>query len=170
MKHQIEKRLSPDYPLKSMKKMKFQLVLDGEPDNYVRERYTSNGNRFYNKKGKEMKLLKKQALELLEKEKSFSVMKELLEEKDNLYYVSISAIFYLPTGISGSKTMRTLKNQGILKPAKIPDIDNFSKFLLDSMHGVFYDNDSRVIELNSKKLYSEEPRTELSVTIEYLEN
>ena len=48
---------------------------------------------------------------------------------------------------------------------KTPDIDNYDKFIIDCLHNLVYDNDKRLIYINSSKKYSLHPRTELSVSI-----
>ena len=35
----------------------------------------------------------------------------------------------------------------------MPDVDNLSKFILDAMNEVFYEDDRQVVELNSHKEY-----------------
>ena len=43
---------------------------------------------------------------------------------------------------------------GIERPAKKPDIDNVAKAFLDAMNGTIYLDDTQVVELNIKKVYS----------------
>jgi Holliday junction resolvase RusA-like endonuclease len=40
------------------------------------------------------------------------------------------------------------------KPCKKPDIDNIAKTYLDAMNGVIFVDDTQVIDLHVKKLYS----------------
>ena len=40
------------------------------------------------------------------------------------------------------------------RPAKKPDIDNVAKAFLDAMNGTVYLDDTQVVELNIKKVYS----------------
>jgi Holliday junction resolvase RusA-like endonuclease len=40
------------------------------------------------------------------------------------------------------------------KPCKKPDIDNIAKTYLDAMNGVIFKDDTQVIDLHVKKLYS----------------
>ena len=37
-----------------------------------------------------------------------------------------------------------------------PDVDNLAKFVLDSLNGVLYDDDSQVVTLNATKMYDNE--------------
>ena len=43
---------------------------------------------------------------------------------------------------------------GAERPAKKPDIDNIAKAFLDAMNGTVYLDDTQVVELNIKKIYS----------------
>jgi Holliday junction resolvase RusA-like endonuclease len=67
----------------------------------------------------------------------------------------------------------TGKNKDVLKPNAInyhivtPDIDNLCKFIFDSFNGVFWRDDSLICTLLSEKVYSNNPRTIISIqTIE----
>ena len=46
---------------------------------------------------------------------------------------------------------------GMLVPAKKPDIDNFSKLILDCLTGILYQDDAQVVDLFCSKRYSENP-------------
>lgn len=58
---------------------------------------------------------------------------------------------------------RTGKNAGVLKDnapiacTKRPDIDNYVKFVMDALNGVFWIDDSQIFSLYSVKQYSETP-------------
>jgi Holliday junction resolvase RusA-like endonuclease len=43
---------------------------------------------------------------------------------------------------------------GLEKPCKKPDIDNIAKTFLDGMNGVIFKDDTQVIDLHVKKVYS----------------
>jgi Holliday junction resolvase RusA-like endonuclease len=43
---------------------------------------------------------------------------------------------------------------GTERPSKKPDIDNIAKCFLDAMNGIIYLDDTQVVELHIKKLYS----------------
>lgn len=76
---------------------------------------------------------------------------------------SIDATFYMmPPGNVLTKMKKA--------PAEIfyhtckPDIDNLSKFLLDSIsHGVLLIDDKIIYALNAKKVYDNNPRTEFTI-------
>ena len=52
-------------------------------------------------------------------------------------------------------------------PVKKPDCDNIAKIVLDALNKIAYKDDSQVIELSVKKLYSEVAK--VSVHIEEIE-
>ena len=51
-------------------------------------------------------------------------------------------------------------------PAQRPDIDNYQKLLLDAMHDVIYEDDSRVVLMEGQKFFSINPRIEIKAEIE----
>ena len=87
---------------------------------------------------------------------------------DKTFYVSIGCIFYVPVQKNCSKKVLAQKLNNEIRPAIRPDIDNYLKFVLDSIHNVFYLDDACVTEiLQTSKRYSQDPRTELTVVIDY---
>ena len=47
----------------------------------------------------------------------------------------------------------------------MPDVDNLSKFVLDALNAVFYDDDRQVVELNSHKEYLNDINNKVGYTI-----
>ena len=47
---------------------------------------------------------------------------------------------------------------GKLLPSRKPDIDNVLKIVLDALNGVAYKDDSRVVMVSAKKVYSYDPK------------
>lgn len=136
------------------------LVINKKPENYSRER-KGRGNHFYNPKSSEMNEFKNECRKKLSKE-DILYLKEL---KDKPYNVSIDVKYFIPIPKNDSLKTSVLKELGQIKPSKKPDLDNYDKFLLDSLHDVFYDDDCCVVKINAEKLYSINPRTELTVKI-----
>jgi len=68
----------------------------------------------------------------------------------------VSVYLYIRVSIpqSYSKGRKTACLDGIERPAKKPDIDNVAKAFLDAMNGTVYLDDTQVVELNIKKVYS----------------
>ncbi len=64
---------------------------------------------------------------------------------------------------------RTGKNAGMLRVdapdicAKKPDIDNCIKFVMDSMNGVYFKDDSQIWRVLVVKKYDDMPRTEITI-------
>ena len=58
-----------------------------------------------------------------------------------------------PKSISNSETKSALIYEDILHPLTRPDIDNYSKVILDALNNLVFEDDSQVFELNSKKVY-----------------
>jgi len=100
-------------------------------------------------------------------------LKEKIRKKVNskLKLISTPTIinidYYKRTLKSFTKTEAALAELKILRPTTRPDIDNYDKFFLDSAHDVLWDDDGCVVETNSRKYYSINPRVE--VEIYYLE-
>ena len=44
-----------------------------------------------------------------------------------------------------------------------PDGDNLVKFVMDSLNGIFWKDDSQIAKISIVKIYSELPRTEISI-------
>lgn len=61
------------------------------------------------------------------------------------------------------KYRNELKQTAPHKHTKRPDIDNFIKFCLDSLNGVFFTDDSQVWKLTTAKVYDNKPRTEVVI-------
>jgi Holliday junction resolvase RusA-like endonuclease len=64
---------------------------------------------------------------------------------------------------------KTGKNSDMLKDTAPehhsgrPDIDNLCKFVQDSLNKIYYRDDALICQLTAYKLYSERPRTEISI-------
>lgn len=68
----------------------------------------------------------------------------------------VSVYLYIRVSIpqSYSKSRKAACLNGSERPAKKPDIDNIAKAFLDAMNGTIYLDDTQVVELNIKKIYS----------------
>lgn len=57
-----------------------------------------------------------------------------------------------------------LMEQGTIRPAKSPDLDNYVKLILDALNGVMWEDDRYIVEMHSGKFYTlVQPRIELIV-------
>ncbi len=70
----------------------------------------------------------------------------------------------LPTPQSYSKKRTKDCLEGLERPSKKPDIDNVAKSYLDAMNGVVYVDDTQVVELHIKKLYSSVAGVDVAVS------
>ena len=75
-------------------------------------------------------------------------------------HICMRVIFYMPIPKSTSKK----KRQILLYHTKKPDLDNLVKFVKDCFNDVVWKDDSQVAELHAGKMYSEDTRTEITVT------
>ena len=69
-----------------------KLVYNKEPENYVRERYTSRGKRFYNPKEAIMKAMKSELQEMIPDEVK-NKLNNLFLLKDSIFYVYLDIDF-----------------------------------------------------------------------------
>lgn len=91
------------------------------------------------------------------KKQFFAFSKENLTKYGKKYLnepLSIDISFYreIPKSYTKKKRQLVLEQGSIIKP----DIDNYFKSILDSMNGIFYTDDSYVVELSGRKLYTEQ--------------
>lgn len=77
--------------------------------------------------------------------------------------VVVMATAYVPIPKSMSKKDRAAALDGLLLPAKKPDIDNIAKAALDGLNGIVWRDDALIVGLSIRKLYGETPRLEIDV-------
>ena len=77
--------------------------------------------------------------------------------------VSVFLYVRLPVPQSYSKKRREACLGGTEKPCKKPDIDNIAKTYLDAMNGVIFVDDTQVVDLHVKKLYSDKAGVDVMV-------
>lgn len=75
----------------------------------------------------------------------------------------VNFTFYLPIPKSDPTSLRHDKLWGFEHPTCKPDCDNLEKFYLDCANGIFWNDDSMVVQMSSKKLFSSKPRTEIEI-------
>lgn len=81
--------------------------------------------------------------------------------------LAIKATFYrrIPGTWSGKK--KVMAEDGVHVPTSKPDNDNYMKMLGDALEGLFYKNDSQIIDNVLSKRYSKDPRIEIELTFYY---
>ena len=146
----------------------FKVTVPGKPIALSRPRFRRIGKfvQTYNSQSKDEEAFKNAVKAQLTKEEHDFLIELLSSDKE--FYVSLGCIFYVPVQKNSSKKALQKKLNNEVKPNIRPDIDNYLKFVMDSIHNVFYLDDSCVTELtNVSKRYSDIPRTELTVIIDY---
>lgn len=64
---------------------------------------------------------------------------------------------------SVSKRVREQMLSGKMYPIKKPDIDNIAKVVLDALNGIAYRDDTQVVQLTMRKIYSGMPRLDVKI-------
>ena len=70
---------------------------------------------------------------------------------------------YMPIAASWSKNKRLEASADVLRHTSKPDWDNLGKGISDALNGVAWIDDSQVVYASVRKLYSENPRTDVTV-------
>ena len=151
------------------KEFTFKFSMDGKPENYTRERYTSRGKRFYNAKASRYGEVKQLIKEKLKDDSSFKELQSLLKDDSLEYFLELECTYFIKIPKNDSKKIKEKKLSGILRPTIRPDLDNYDKFINDVFHDVFFDDDKRIVKSCSEKRYAEEYRTDVVVKIFYNE-
>lgn len=70
---------------------------------------------------------------------------------------------YLPVPQSDDAATRLKKLSGEIRPTKKPDWDNIGKIIADALNGVAYHDDAQVVDAQTRKFYSDNPRVEIII-------
>ncbi len=73
--------------------------------------------------------------------------------------LGLDIIFFMPIPKSASSIKKRQMENGIIAHTKKPDIDNLQKFVLDCLNKLAFEDDSQIIEIRAKKIYSSKPGT-----------
>ena len=90
--------------------------------------------------------------------------REQLKGKTILGALKMDVVFYIdrPKSHYGKSGV---KKSASVHPTGKPDLSNYVKFAEDCLNECFFwEDDSFIIEINAKKLYSATPRTEIEIT------
>lgn len=82
---------------------------------------------------------------------------------DGALKMTIIAYFKIPK--SDNKATKLLKADNVIRPISRPDADNVAKSITDGLNGVAYDDDSQIVELYIRKLYSFDPMVEVVIEV-----
>lgn len=72
--------------------------------------------------------------------------------------ISVDVTAQYPIPQSATKAAAAAMQAGTLLPTRKPDIDNVLKVVLDALNGVAYKDDSCVVCVSARKIYSHEPK------------
>lgn len=106
-------------------------------------------------------------------DKSIFAWKAIADNKPDKPYsgpTRLTVYFYMPRPKSH---FRTGKFKGLVKDAAPvfhivkPDLDNLIKFVKDALNKIYWTDDSIICTIISRKLYSENPRTEITIKKDY---
>ncbi len=70
---------------------------------------------------------------------------------------------YLPVPQSDDAATQLKKLSGEIRPTKKPDWDNIGKIIADALNGVAYHDDAQVVDAQTRKFYSDNPRVEIII-------
>lgn len=143
--------------------MKIKIVVHGDPMGKQRPKATSIGNhaRVYTPKNT-----------VQYESKIISAYKEQVgdfvafQEPDEEVYATIIAYFQLQKTHYGKRGINQSgqdKLNGKVNPTKAPDCDNIAKIVLDALNGLAFHDDSQVTMLLVMKVYSEQPKVEVTL-------
>jgi Holliday junction resolvase RusA-like endonuclease len=80
--------------------------------------------------------------------------------------ISLELVFYMarPRNHYGTgKKSDMLKDSAPEYHSGRPDLDNLTKFVQDALNKIYYRDDALICELVARKIYSESPRTEITI-------
>jgi len=128
------------------------LILKGKPEPQQRARITKWGS--YDP-SKNSKLWIKTQMQMDLEGKDFKMILEPVE---------LIILFHMPIPASTSNKRKTAMLNGEIKHVKkTGDLDNLYKKITDSMNELIYKDDSQIWRAEMEKIYSEDPRTEITL-------
>ena len=77
--------------------------------------------------------------------------------------VAVFVTFFMPIPKSASGIKKRQMLHGKIRHIKKPDVDNLQKFVLDCMNKLVIEDDSQVVEITARKIYSDKPGTSIRV-------
>lgn len=138
--------------------MTVKFVIDGPPKAKGRPVFSKRGN-FVSVRTPEQTVLYENLVKLEYKRQVGDIK---FEQGTPLDY-RLKAYFPIPK--SASKKKKEEMKSGILRPTKKPDNDNIEKVISDALNGVAFHDDAQIVDNQTRKFYSEEPRVEVTITL-----
>lgn len=131
-----------------------RIVIPIEPVEQQRPRATNRGGHISIYDPPKVKKFKKEVAEYIEKQ-PFTRFENV--------ELDVSIEFYRPIQKSLSKKEREFRLSHVHRPTVKPDLDNYTKSILDALNGLLWDDDAKIVHLELDKFYSEQPRIEIEV-------
>lgn len=131
-----------------------KIIIEGKPEPQLRPRATRMGNsiRLYDPK---------KTADYKKYIKLVASRQWTEEPLQGALAVDIDIYRQIPK--STSKKRRKAKNNKEIRPIVKPDVDNYTKMILDGLNGITWKDDSQVVNLSANKYYSDNPRVEVTV-------
>ena len=132
---------------------KIKIIVEGDPIPKARHRLTTIHGyaRQYDPQQKDKE-------NFIRKLKKLTNFKEYINQP-----LEVDLTFHLNAIFGPSKPESNMRLWGYTLPKKKPDIDNLVKFVLDCGNGVLWEDDRLIVELSSKKIFSKNPCTIISI-------
>lgn len=77
--------------------------------------------------------------------------------------IALDIIFYMPIPQSTSGIKKRQMANGVIQHIKKPDIDNLQKLVLDCLSKIVFHDDSQIVEIRAKKIYSNKTGTSIRI-------
>jgi Holliday junction resolvase RusA-like endonuclease len=144
-----------------------KITIYGEPIAKMRPRFFVRGRHVgcYDLQEKEKRQVQREIIAQLHEAMNSEDKQKALEASEIAQKGSFAIWmrFYMSVPKSGSKKAINASLWNFNKCLCKKDLDNCEKFLLDALNGILYSDDHLITELHSIKLYSENPRTEITI-------
>ena len=138
---------------KAMKKIAgFIITIPGQPVGKARARVTRSGHAFTPKKTEVAEATIRQLF-----------VARYPDAEPIIGPVAIDITAFLGIPRSHSEKRKQLMLIGEILPTQRPDVDNIGKLICDALESIAYHNDSQVVLMLIKKIYSLTPRLEIRI-------
>lgn len=130
------------------------IIIPIEPVEQQRPRATNRGGHVQIYDPPKVKKFKKEVAEFINQQP--------LPRFENVE-LSVQIKFFRKIQKSLTKKERKYRLSHVHRPVVKPDLDNYTKSILDALNGLLWDDDAKIVHLELDKYYSEQPRIEIEV-------
>ena len=81
-------------------------------------------------------------------------------------FITLDVKAYMPILSTFRKAEKEAARNNEIKPTSKPDADNILKAILDALNELAYDDDRYIYKVNIERIYSDNPRTEVTISDE----